>query len=103
MIRFYCKHCGASLKAPEASAGKNGRCPSCSEIFRVPASGDAADGALAPGFTVVACPWCGARLRMRVAEAAPGRRAACAACRSAFTVSASPPVQPPPPPAPPRR
>jgi hypothetical protein len=37
-IRFACPQCSKLLKAPDAGAGKAGKCPSCDTKFRVPAA-----------------------------------------------------------------
>ena len=34
-IRFKCS-CGALISAPDAAAGKRGRCPKCKTLFLVP-------------------------------------------------------------------
>ncbi len=36
MIRFTCEHCQASLQAPEGSAGKAGKCPTCRSRLQIP-------------------------------------------------------------------
>ncbi|MGC9454732.1 MAG: hypothetical protein ACP5HU_07690 [Phycisphaerae bacterium] len=44
MIRFKCDHCGATVTAPDASAGKKGRCPQCGNLCLVPEqTGNVAD------------------------------------------------------------
>lgn len=35
-IRVVCSQCGAKLDAPDALAGKKGKCPKCGTIFRIP-------------------------------------------------------------------
>jgi TM2 domain-containing membrane protein YozV/predicted RNA-binding Zn-ribbon protein involved in translation (DUF1610 family) len=35
-VRFDCSSCGKRLKASSSLAGKNGKCPSCGDIFSVP-------------------------------------------------------------------
>jgi hypothetical protein len=36
-IQFHCPTCKRKLRAPEASAGKKGKCPGCQKMFQVPA------------------------------------------------------------------
>jgi hypothetical protein len=35
-IQFDCPTCGKKLRAPEAAAGKKGKCPGCQNTFQVP-------------------------------------------------------------------
>lgn len=35
-IEFYCKHCYQKVITPEETAGKQGRCPHCEELNRIP-------------------------------------------------------------------
>ena len=35
-IDFNCPHCNNKLRAPEDSAGKNGKCPKCGKIVEIP-------------------------------------------------------------------
>lgn len=45
MIRFTCEHCQASLQAPEDSAGKAGKCPTCGGTLKIPV-GQSAEGTI---------------------------------------------------------
>jgi hypothetical protein len=45
-ITFLCEHCQKEIKAPDASAGKRGKCPFCQQSVYVPAP--AADEELIP-------------------------------------------------------
>jgi len=94
MIRFRCEGCGAPLMAHDASVGKTGKCPGCGRAFKVPTAAEAGPAAAAasPELVTVACPHCNTRLRMKAADAAPGRRATCAKCRQAFTMPERPPA-----------
>jgi hypothetical protein len=40
MIRFICKNCQGFVQVAELFAGKQGRCPFCKELVRVPAQSD---------------------------------------------------------------
>lgn len=37
-IQFQCPHCGHSMQLPDASAGKQGKCPKCQGVVTVPAA-----------------------------------------------------------------
>jgi hypothetical protein len=80
--------------AHDASVGKTGKCPGCGRAFKVPTAAEAGPAAAAasPELVTVACPHCNTRLRMKAADAAPGRRATCAKCRQAFTMPERPPA-----------
>ncbi|MBX3414774.1 MAG: biopolymer transporter ExbD [Pirellulales bacterium] len=39
MIRFACPHCGRQLSVADGKAGKQGKCPACQTVLRVPPSG----------------------------------------------------------------
>lgn len=36
-IDFHCPYCGVSIKAPEKTGGKKGRCPKCQQAVYIPA------------------------------------------------------------------
>ncbi|MEC8344418.1 MAG: hypothetical protein VXZ63_04695 [Planctomycetota bacterium] len=38
-IEFTCSECGKTLRTPDDSGGKNGRCPDCGSIMVIPAKG----------------------------------------------------------------
>ena len=38
-IEFTCSECGKTLRTPDDSGGKNGRCPDCGSIMVIPAQG----------------------------------------------------------------
>lgn len=35
-IKFNCSECGKTINAPDAAAGKKGRCPQCSAVMEIP-------------------------------------------------------------------
>jgi predicted Zn finger-like uncharacterized protein len=37
-INVACPHCGSSLKAPDSAAGRQVKCPKCTQLFAVPAA-----------------------------------------------------------------
>lgn len=41
-IKFQCPHCQHAMQLPDTAAGKQGKCPKCSNAVTVPASGPAA-------------------------------------------------------------
>jgi hypothetical protein len=47
-IEFRCSQCNQLLRVPDASAGKNARCPKCSALMQVPSGGGFGDGAPPP-------------------------------------------------------
>ncbi len=93
-----CPHCHRSLKVPESSLGKNGKCPNCQQTFVIqasiatdqgshvsPASSDPKPIAEAPKVTT-ACA-CGAVLK--VASTLRGKQVRCPKCQQVMTVPTS--------------
>jgi len=39
-IRFECSGCGKDVTAPDAAAGKKGKCPSCGNVNKIPSPGE---------------------------------------------------------------
>ena len=75
MIEFQCEKCGAQMQAPEASAGKKGRCSECGSIQQIPSA-----PAEAPSLAVISlnCSECGEELRVPAANA--GKKGKCPKC-----------------------
>lgn len=47
MIRFACPHCGSCVRVADSFVGKNGRCPSCDKVVRIPAPAGRGHGPVA--------------------------------------------------------
>ena len=39
-IEFHCEHCGKSVRAPDETGGKHGKCPSCHQSVYIPMPSD---------------------------------------------------------------
>lgn len=42
-IEFHCPYCEASIRAPEKTGGKKGRCPKCNQVVYIPMPGSQGD------------------------------------------------------------
>lgn len=36
MIRFYCKHCAHKIRVRDKDIGRQGKCPKCGKVIRIP-------------------------------------------------------------------
>lgn len=77
--------CGARFSAPPHLYGKDVNCPTCGQMFRVPAP--------QPQKIAVQCS-CGAKYQ--VAATIAGQRVQCQACKQAFVIGATPAAAPAP-------
>ena len=93
-IEFYCPGCGNLMRTPDATAGKKGRCPSCSIKIQIPGESltvSAAVDGLVPVESVTPpakmdffCSNCGRQVR--VAESAAGQRGKCPSCETVVPI-----------------
>jgi len=86
--------CGKILRVPDAMAGKNGKCPGCGKVFKIPAAGGAAPPAAPEEKTIAKCS-CGKVLA--VPASAVGKKVRCPGCQNILTVSPPPSTSLPPP------
>ena len=86
-IHFGCPECGYLIFAPESSAGRTTRCPSCAAPIQVPEQSDAEYTGNTSSYAdpiALPCPACESPLRL--IPALRGRHICCNACRAVLTV-----------------
>jgi phage FluMu protein Com len=80
MIEFRCSKCDGVVRAPEAHAGKKGRCPTCQEIVPIPEKSERLEPVEFP------CEKCGHG--MKAPGKFVGRQGKCAKCGHLMTIPA---------------
>lgn len=80
MIEFRCSKCDGVVRAPEAHAGKKGRCPTCQEIVPIPEKSERVEPVEFP------CEKCGHG--MKAPGKFVGRQGKCAKCGHLMTIPA---------------
>ena len=86
-IEFSCSGCGMRIKTPDASAGRQGKCPKCGTPVHIPASTAPLPGD-GPRINV-GCPSCGSSLT--VPQAALGKKGKCPRCQNVVQLPATDP------------
>lgn len=83
-IEFTCPSCSTSIRTPDGSAGKKGKCPKCAAIVQIPAASPAPASQTAAAKFTVKCPSCSHALQVPASLA--GKRGKCPRCESVIPI-----------------